>query len=72
MRNQNAVTSGDYTAKVQGQHLVLALLHYWLDGDRRRCRSRISRPMEAEALLRQLRALGMGGVADDIAVEFLP
>ncbi len=72
LRNQNAVTSGDYTAKAQGQHLGLALLHYWLDGDRRRCRSRISRPMEAEALLRQLRALGMGGVADDIAAEFLP
>ena len=69
-RNQNAVTSGDYTAKARGQHLWLTLLHYWVDGDNRRRRSRITSPMEVEALAGCLRAFDLHDVADDLLNEF--
>ena len=70
LRNQNAVTSGDYTAKARGQHLWLTLLHYWVDGDNRRRRSRISSPMEVEALAGCLRAFKLTEWADDVLQEF--
>jgi hypothetical protein len=70
LRNQNAVTSGDYTAKARGQHLWLTLLHYFIDGDNRRRRSRISSPMEVDALVGALRAFGLHGVADDMSRQF--
>lgn len=68
--NQNAVTSGDYTAKARGQHLWLTLLHFWIDGDNRRRHSRITSPMEADALVGCLRAFKLTEVANDLCDEF--
>jgi hypothetical protein len=70
LRNQNAVTSGDYTAKARGQHLWLTFLHWWIFGDNRRRRFRISSPMEVEALAGCLRAFGMDEVASDIGTDW--
>ena len=70
LRNQNAVTSGGYTAKARGQHLWLTLMNWWLDGDSRRMRSRISSPMEVDALVGCLRASNLPEVAADLLNEF--
>lgn len=63
-RNQNAVTSGDYTAKARGQHLWRTCLDWYLTRDNRRMRSRISSPMEVDALVGCLRAFKLDEVAD--------
>ena len=69
LRNQNAVTSGDYTAKARGQHLWVTLLLYWITEDRRRRRFRISTPLEIEALAGCLCAFNMPELADDLLGE---
>lgn len=69
LRNQNAVTWGSYTAKARGQHLWMTLLLYWITGDRRRLRCRISNPMEVEALAGCLRSFGYQELAADLLNE---
>ena len=69
LRNQNAVTSGDYTAKARGQHLWRTFLLYLVTGDNRRRRSRISSPLEVEALAGCLRAFGYQELAADLLNE---
>ncbi len=70
LRNQNAVTSGDYTAKARGQHIWATFLLYWITGDRGRLRCSISSPMEFEALAGCLRAFGYQELAADRSNEF--
>ena len=70
LRNQNAVTSGNYTAKKRGQHLWATFLCWWVDRDNRRMRSRISSPMEVGALAGCLRAFKLTGWDDDVLQEF--
>jgi hypothetical protein len=68
LRNQNAVTSGDYTARARAHRFFMSWLYWNFDGDGRRGLVLTTR-LEVEALLKQLRAFGMDGVADDIAAE---
>ena len=69
LRNQNAVTSGDYTAKARAHRFFMNWIYLALGGDRRR-RLCLTTELEVEALIRQLRAFGMDGVASDIAAEW--
>ena len=60
--NQNAVTSGKFTAKAQARDFMMSLLYSWLHQDGRRERARLTREIELREFLK---LLGKWGPATD-------
>jgi hypothetical protein len=80
--NQNAKTSGHYTAKARAQQFWLAYLNWLVDQDDRHMSQRLTDPREIRELVKLLRHWGdamlddnnaraLHAVANDIDSEFL-
>lgn len=81
--NQNAKTSGHYTAKARAQQFWLSFMTWLIDQDDRHMRQKLTDPREIRELVKLLRHWGdamlsldnaraLHRVANDFEAEFIP
>lgn len=70
-RNQNAVTSGNYTAKNQAHRFFMSWLFWTISDDRRHLRATLSRRCELEALADALPCFNLEALAEYLRAEAL-